>query len=232
MVLGQEITKGGRRMATQSGAQRSRRASDDIVDRLRTMIVTLELAPGSVVTEAYLCGLLGCSRTPLREALQTLAADRLVVATPQRGVSIAELSVIDYGHILEATLAVDSQVVRLAAERIDAERLARLDEILVASATALASGDRMGSADADWELHREIAEATGNPFLVDVSASLHRLAARFVYYVFGRANDAESGALDDHRVIVDALRAHDADGAEQAAVDHYRNARNRMRAAL
>ena len=219
-------------MAEKRGAQRSRRASDDIVDRLRTMIVTLQLAPGSVVTEASLCELLGCSRTPLREALQTLAADRLVVATPQRGVSIAELSVIDYGHILEATLAVDRQVVRIAAERIDDERLAKLDELLEASDVARASGDRMGSADADWQLHCEIAEATGNPFLVDVSAGLHRLASRFVYYVYGRASGAESGALDDHRVIVEALRAHDPDRAEQAAADHYRNARNRMRAAL
>lgn len=218
-------------MATQARS-RSRRASEDIVDRLRSMIVTLELAPGSVVTEAYLCELLGCSRTPLREALQTLAADRLVVATPQRGVSIAELSVIDYGHILEATLAVDSQVVKLAAERIDDESLARLDEILVASETAIASGDRKGSAEADWELHRDIARATANPFLVDVSASLHRLASRFVFYVFGRTSGAESGALDDHRAIVAALRAHDPSAAEQAAIDHYRNARDRMRAAL
>ena len=218
-------------MAAQTG-NRSRRASEDIVDRLRTMIVTLELAPGSVVTEAYLCDLLGCSRTPLREALQTLAADRLVVATPQRGVSIAELSVIDYGHILEATLAVDSQVVRLAAERIDDKRLSRLDEILAVSEEAIASGDRKCSADADWDLHREIAEATANPFLVDVSASLHRLASRFVYYVFGRTSGAESGALDDHKAIIAALRAHDPDVAEQAAVAHYRNARNRMRAAL
>lgn len=196
------------------------------------MIVRLELAPGSVVTEAYLCELLGCSRTPLREALQTLAADRLVVATPQRGVSIAELSVIDYGHILEATLAVDSQVLRLAAERITEEQLERLDQILVDSTHACEKGDLAASADLDWDLHHEIAEATGNPFLVDVSETLHRLAARFVYYVFGKETSADQGALDDHREIVAALRAHDTDEAERSAVRHYHNARQRMRAAL
>jgi DNA-binding GntR family transcriptional regulator len=219
-------------MTTRSATKRPRRASDDIVERLRKMIVTLELAPGSVVTEAFLCELLGCSRTPLREALQTLAADRLVVATPQRGVSIAELSIIDYGHILEASLAVDRPVVMLAAERIDDTRLQRLTEILAASAEACASGDRVGSADADWALHSEIARATENPFLVDVSASLHRLAVRFVYYVYGKATGAELAALDDHRTIVAALSAHDPVAAEQAIIEHFGNARDRMRAAL
>ena len=196
------------------------------------MIVTLELAPGSVVTEVYLCELLGCSRTPLREALQTLAADRLVVATPQRGVSIAELSIIDYGRILEASVAVDRPVVMLAAERISAARLERLTEILAVAEEACSSGDRVGSADADWALHSEISKATENPFLVDISASLHRLAVRFVYYVYGKATGAETAAMDDHRNIIAALAAHDPVAAEQAIIDHYRNARDRMRAAL
>ena len=67
------------------------------------MIITLELAPGTAITEESLAALLNCSRTPVREALELLARAHFVVATPRRGVSAAELRLVDSIAMLEVT---------------------------------------------------------------------------------------------------------------------------------
>ena len=85
----------------QNGVQAGGRASDRIEHELRRMIVTLELAPGAEVSEPYLIERLKCGRTPLREALQRLAQEHLVVSVPRRGTSIAELSVSEFRELEE-----------------------------------------------------------------------------------------------------------------------------------
>lgn len=217
-------------MAGRGPMTQAPRASEAIVDRLRKLIVTLELAPGSVVTETYLCELLGCSRTPLREALQKLASEHLVVATPRRGVSIAELSIIDFGHMLEAIYGLERQIARLAAERIDDDGRSRMTALLTEAEAA--DGDIARSAELDWEFHHELAAATGNPYLMESSDTLHRLSMRFVFLGFRRAAGATRGALDDHRAIVAALTERDPDAAEKAVAEHCAHGRDRMRAAL
>jgi DNA-binding GntR family transcriptional regulator len=208
------------------------RASDQIVDRLRQMIVTLELAPGSDVTETYLCELLQCGRTPLREALQKLAAEHLVVATPRRGVTIAELSVIDFRNLMEAADCIEPDVARLAATRITDERLSHLGELLDEAEEAILAAEVARSAVLDWDFHHEMVLSTGNPYLVESLDAIHRLSLRFVFLGFQHSNHAAAGALDDHRQILAALSARDAGLAEKAIVDHCENGRERMRAAL
>lgn len=208
------------------------RASDEIVDRLRRMIVTLELAPGSDVTENYLRDLLHCGRTPLREALQTLAAEHLVVATPRRGVSIAEMSVIDFRNLMEAASCIEPQVARLAAERVTDDRLLRLGELLEEEEQASLSGQLARSAMLDWDFHHEMGLATGNPYLVESLDALHRLSLRFVFLGFQHSGDAATGALADHRAIFAALSARNVGMAERAILEHCDHGRERMRAAL
>jgi DNA-binding GntR family transcriptional regulator len=111
-------------------AEQRGRTSDRVLMDLRRMILTQELPPGSVVTEASLVEVLDCSRTPLREALQRLSHDHLVVAVPGRGVSISDLGIVQFGVVLEAEIAVESSLVRLAAERISDETLVHVDELL------------------------------------------------------------------------------------------------------
>src|SRR5664280_1733338 len=84
------------------------RASDTALRQLRKMIITLELAPGEAITEESLGVRLKCSRTPIREALQQLVREHLVVATPRRGVTVADLSLTDFFAMLEATEGIDA----------------------------------------------------------------------------------------------------------------------------
>ncbi|HJW76802.1 MAG TPA: GntR family transcriptional regulator [Thermoleophilia bacterium] len=207
------------------------RASDRVLEELREMILTLQLAPGAVITEASLVEIMGCSRTPLREALQRLVYEHLVVAVPRRGVSVADLSLVDFGPIVEAFECVDSVTVRLAAERLSDEVLDELDGVLRESDEAEAAGDLARVVGLDFRFHTTFGAVAGNPFLLEFQEMLLHLLARFVYLGFARAGTA-AGAIADHRRIVAALQARDADAAETAVRDHCHNGRERMRVAL
>jgi DNA-binding GntR family transcriptional regulator len=187
--------------------------------------------PGAVVTEAYLSELLGCGRTPLREATQRLAQEGFMVVMPRRGLFVAELSIIGLGNLIETLGGVQAFAVRQAAERIGPLELARLDEILCAAEQAGKEKDFLTWVELDFEFHCVIAEATQNPYTIDALRKLNRLMSRFAYLGLKRAQTAE-GALEDHRLIVEALKAHDPDESRQRMERHVEHGRERMRAAF
>src|SRR5258708_7152479 len=75
--------------------------SQQAYQRLRDMIVTLQLAPGALINEAALMDELALGRTPIREALQRLAYEGLVVLQPRRGAFVGSLSIVDLQQIFE-----------------------------------------------------------------------------------------------------------------------------------
>lgn len=214
------------RLAPQRG-----RASDRVLSELRRMILTQELPPGSVVTEASLVGVLKCSRTPLREALQRLGHEHLVVAVPGRGVSISDLSIPQFGVILEAEQSVECSLVRLAAERIGDEGLAEAEGLLERATAAAQAGDVPEVVDCDYLFHTTWGATAGNNLLLEFQSMLLRLLARYIYLGFQHPGNPE-GALSDHRRVLEALKAHDPDAAEVAMRDHIAHGRERMRKAL
>jgi DNA-binding GntR family transcriptional regulator len=195
------------------------------------MILTQELPPGSVVTEASLVGVLKCSRTPLREALQRLNHEHLIVAVPGRGVSISDLSIPQFGVVLEAEESVESSLVRLAATRIDDGTLEEASNLLQRATAAADAGDVPEVVDCDYLFHTTWGRAGGNQFLVEFQSMLLRLLARYVYLGFSHPGNSE-GALGDHRRILAALEQRDPDAAEVAIREHIANGRERMRRAL
>ena len=207
------------------------RASDRVLDDLRRMILTQTLPPGSVVTESSLVDVLKCSRTPLREALQRLSHEHLVVAVPGRGVSISDLSIVQFGVILEAEVGVESSLVRLAAERITDERLAEVEELLRRSLTAATAGDVPEVVECDFLVHTSWGAAAGNHLLLEFQTMLLRLLARYVFLGFQCPGNPQ-GAISDHTLIFEALRRRDPDAAEAAMRSHIFNGRERMRRAL
>ena len=219
-------TTGSTRIAPQRG-----RASDRVLSELRRMILTQELPPGAVVTEASLVDVLKCSRTPLREALQRLGHEHLVVAVPGRGVSISDLSIPQFGVVLEAELSVECSLVRLAAERIDDECLATAEGLLERAQAGVETGDVPEVVDCDYLFHTTWGAAAGNHLLLEFQSMLLRLLARYVYLGFKHPGNPQ-GALGDHRQILAALKLHDADAAEVATREHIGNGRERMRKAL
>src|SRR5678815_698562 len=97
--------------------------TDRAYAELEEMIVTLKLAPGAAVSEAELSSHLGIGRTPIREALQRLARERLVVILPRRGIIVSQVDVRSQLRLLEVRREIERLVARSAArEATERER--------------------------------------------------------------------------------------------------------------
>ena len=139
--------------------------SQQAYQRLRDMIVTLRLAPGALVNEAALMDELDLGRTPIREALQRLAYEGLVVMQPRRGAFVGSLSIVDLQQIFELRRTIEGYAASLAAERATPADV-------VAMQTALGALDSTGTDASpetyiaiDRSFHRAVARAAHNRFL-------------------------------------------------------------------
>lgn len=182
--------------------------------RLERLIVTLELAPGAMVTEKQLIALAGFGRTPVREAIQKLAWQGLIAIRPRAGLQITALDSAHPAMIYETRRQLDPLAAKLTASNIDPETR----EALIACAKAMTecsvTGDRVGFLDAD-KLFDEILERTcPNPFLVQALSALQTHARR---YWFDASDDA---ALDTsvnlHVKVIRSMLQGDADAAGAA----------------
>ncbi|MCB0270228.1 MAG: GntR family transcriptional regulator, partial [Calditrichaeota bacterium] len=91
--------------------------SEKAYQLVEEMIVTLKMLPGTAFSEQELSKRVNIGRTPLREALQRLIADRLVISLPRRGMIVTEINLTEYLAILETRRELDRLIARKAAQR-------------------------------------------------------------------------------------------------------------------
>jgi DNA-binding GntR family transcriptional regulator len=201
--------------------------ADSVVDlayeRIRSMVVEGEILPGARLGQVELADQLGISRTPVREALRRLTGEGLVEFVPNRGFRAAGLGLDEVLRRLEVRLLLEPGIARLAAERRDDGHLAALRGAIDREASA---GSRIAAHDASREFHLVLAQATGNPELVSVFASLwiveigrRLLAAR------AASRSAWQGAdASEHEALLAAVEARDGDRAAELMAEHIREA--------
>ena len=169
-------------------------------ERIEALIVTMQLAPGSVFSEGDLSDTLKIGRTPLREALQRLSADGLVSSMPRRGMVIAPLSLPDILSIVEVRKMLDRIVVAGAATKATApQRLA----IRAAMEEITPDSNTEGFLDADYRLDKAIADACPNQYAARATRPLHTHCRRFWYRYRNNDDLKRSGEL--HSAMVDAI---------------------------
>ncbi len=181
---------------------------DELVDRLREMIVEGDLTPGIKVPEKDLCEQFGVSRTPLREALKVLATEGLVELLPNRGARVATLTIAALEEAFPVMGALEALAGELAcANIIDAEiaTVRSLHEDMVRHYKAGALAPYFAANQA---IHEAILEAARNPTLV----TLHRgLAGRVrrARYMANMSAARWQKAVEEHVDILNALEARD-----------------------
>jgi DNA-binding GntR family transcriptional regulator len=186
--------------------------TDRAYTALEEMIVRLELRPGSAVSEAMLSQRLGIGRTPIREALQRLARERLVQILPRRGVIVSGIDVRAQLRLLEVRREVERLVARSAARRATPEERTRFAEIARGMERAARTGDDVSFLRLDREFNELCLEAARNEFADTALGLMSSLSRRFWYLHYRQAADMPETA----KLHADIARAV-ADGDEQAA---------------
>jgi DNA-binding GntR family transcriptional regulator len=199
--------------------------------RLKRMIVTAELPPGTPLSEPEIVARLGIGRTPVREALRRLADERLVVIFPRRGLVVAQLGLQEVQQLFEARLAVEGETARLAAQRADETAVASLTALNRAVHAAEDDGSFAAFLDVDQRLHREIAEIARNIFLAETAARILTLTD-WLWHAHMARYGIEPSDFASHDRIVAAIAAHEPEAARAAMVAHIERSRELLRVTL
>lgn len=203
------------------------RASDQVENELRNLILTLELEPGLAVSESTLMKHFGWGRTPLREALQRLAEQGLLQTIPQHGAVVTPLSLFDFVEVMDAMSLVIGSAASLACKRLTEAELNQLDELITQGEVAALAGDFERLSALDYEFHNVLAQATGNRYLSNYLRHLHQIARRFNLAAWKRERNA-TPSLDEHRHLAAIFRSRDTAAAKVGMLEHIEGARQRV----
>lgn len=205
--------------------------SQQAYELIKEKIVTLELGPGNVIDEAELQEELQLGRTPIREALKRLALEKLVTIVPRRGIFVTDIGISDLQRLLEVRLALEGLAARLAAQRGKRRHWDEMDALMEPLARASAAGDSDTVIALDEAFHEILYAATDNEFLQDNLSVLFTLNKR-LWYFFLTERGEMSGAVAEHRAILDSLKARDGEQASAQIEHHIRAFQEKMQAIL
>jgi len=193
-----------------------------VVGRLRSLIITGQLAPGERLNERELCERLGVSRTPVREAIRTLTQEGLLQARPNRSPVVAPLDAAQVSALIEVVATIEALAGELAAARISDAGLAELGILHYTMMRHHARDELPGYFEANKAFHRRIVETSGNPVLVWIweLLALRVDRARFASNLWPTR---WKKATDEHAGILKRLSARDAPATAAAMRSHVRN---------
>ena len=175
---------------------------------IRESILDGSLTPGDTMSQVALADELGVSRTPLREALRMLQGEGLILSEPNRRVRVAPLSLADVEELYAIRIPLEVTALRLSLPRMTPEDIAELEGYMAAMAHFAAADDYARWYVPHQAFHRGLTQRAGARF----DALLQQLfdhAERYRRMHFGRQFSAQS--TTDHREILDACKAGDAD---------------------
>jgi DNA-binding GntR family transcriptional regulator len=203
----------------QPEAAGARSLSDRAYYRIRELIVSLELPPGAILNERELMERLKVGRTPVREALRTLAREQLVDVYPRRGMFVSGVDVRDLAGLSEVRLALECAGARLAAERATTEDRARCGELLDELEAAAGEPDERSLIELDQRIHLHVYACTQNPFLEQTLNEYYVLTLRIWFLALDRVERLDD-AVREHRELLTAIRDGDEAHAEEVMRRH------------
>ena len=206
------MTKGARGMGRLGELEPvPRKSTVEIVsDELRSAIMYGSLEPGAQLGEADLAARLGISRGPLREAMQRLVQEGLLVSEPHRGLFVITLDEGDVEDVYLARLAIEREACKLIMARNRGEAVARLTEALDALVDAARQRDRVAMSDADQAFHEALVSSSGSPRLERMAHTL-LVETRMCLNALQDTYPEPSDLVEEHRRLVDAI----GDGEEE-----------------
>jgi DNA-binding GntR family transcriptional regulator len=198
-------------MKTRAHASLTDKAYRILVDK----IVSLELPPGTVLTEARLMQELRIGRTPIREAIQRLIVERLVTHLHHRGMLVAEIRAADVQQITEFRTQVEGLAARLAATRMTPEQMEELQKIHAALDRSVEETDIDTFVTQDRAFHTLLARGARNQYVEDALNKLYNLHLRLWYFLYRKQGGLRE-TVHEHQKLIEALMRRDPQASERA----------------
>ncbi len=192
--------------------------------QIKQAIMEGRLLPGVFVTETELADSLGVSRTPIRDAIPRLEQEGFIVSVPSRGYQVAEISAREIQEIYQLKEILECHIIREIADKFTPEEIDELESLLQVTDSALEKKDYPGFLKASRDFHHGLEHKFGNQRISNLLVSLDEHISRLliVQLQTQSIHISNTPARQDHRLILEAIRKHDVEGAVSLTRDHLR----------
>ena len=207
-----------------------RSLSEIVADQVRREIVAGRLGAGTRLLEVELAAQMGTSRAPVRQALHQLAMEGLLESRQRRGFIVRPFSWEALDELCTLRLLLEPMLFHAAAERIDGDGLARLEETVGHLRAAVERGDWSDVAAADRQFHALVAQISGRAYTAQAYAILAEPLAVFME-VMRQQHANTQDWIDDHAALLALLRERDGEGAAHLIRQHLERDREEIRRA-
>lgn len=205
--------------------------TDRAYERIRHDIIGCVIAPGTEISEAQLCSQYKLGKAPVRMALSRLAHDGLVRAIPRRGYMVTAVTLKDIQDVFELRLMLEPAAARMAAGRVDGQRLRMLDEVCRAGYQPGDVKSITRFLEANKAFHVAITQAAGNTRLANAIEQLLDEMSRLLHLGLGLRNRSQE-MQHEHRALVRALIRGDGATAERICREQIETARSMVLSAI
>jgi DNA-binding GntR family transcriptional regulator len=192
---------------------------NQVYQHVRQMVLNLELDPTQPIDEKLLVRGTEGSAQLVQEALRRLAEEDVVVKRRGRWYVAPAATASIMREISEVRTTLEGMCARLAAERISEEDIEKMEHLLVDFERVFREGDNQALLALDQKFHRLLYEASGNRFLARALDEMYTLIYRLSYFALDRIASVRSN-VEEHRDILQALKAGDARTAERVIQRH------------
>lgn len=205
--------------------------ADEAYALIRSKIITLELEPGTPVSEADLMVRLKMGRTPIREALRLLANEKLVDVYPRRGVFVSRVDVTNLSALSEVRAVLEIQAAKLAAIRSSSSDKVKTLALIKEIDAIKGKPDMAKLIQLDQRIHHHIYQCTDNEFLASTLDQYYAHALRIWFLALDRI-EGLSEAIIEHRDLLEAICDNNPDAAGKAMHDHVEGFEKTIRKSL
>lgn len=192
---------------------------ETVTQALRAAVIAGEMKPGEVYSAPALGKRFGVSPTPVREAMLDLVREGLVVALPNKGFRVTEVSDDDLDEITALRLLIEPPTVRDVTPLVDEPGLVRLREMAVAIVDFAGLGDLIGYTEADRAFHIALLEYSNNKRLVSLISELRGHTRLLGLAPLVATGELREMALE-HVELVDLIAAGKAEAAQELMKHH------------
>jgi len=212
-------------------ARESSSLSEAAYSRIRSMIITLELEPGSLISESALMNTLKMGRTPIREALRSLANEKLVEVYPRRGMFVSRVDVANLSQLSETRAVLEIKAAELAATRSTAADQ-EITKALIKEIKAIKGDlDMPTLIGLDQRIHHHIYQCTHNEFLAAALDNYYAHALRIWFLALDRVEHL-ADAIIEHQALLEAIASNDSKAASKAMREHVEGFESEIRKSL
>lgn len=192
---------------------------DVVYSRIREMIIAGTIPMGSKISESMLAEMLSANKAPVRDALKRLQAEKLVVRKPKSGTYVFSMNSRDLSDVVNFRYILESSALGFALHSRSEMLAARLEQVMDKMKQSIQLNNITDYMQQDSAFHLIIVEQGDNPFIMDSYTNIMAIVDTLRNY-FGNTSEHLQNSLDQHRRLIDHVKARDAVAAKQLIWEH------------